>query len=207
MGQIGLRRAVQSSWIYHKLLLVDTEDFFIPYDRVYPKREIPHSVRHLNVTRATLLHGARMTFRRNSIQAVRFDSILLFYAPFEDLDASYRVSRSGALVLALDASQLYHNSSAAGRMDRYKIARRPASPSYVQQRMGSARVYQADAAPGIRRTVEGLRCSALFVSAVSRGHDRLSRFLSSIRMTDFYIESWYADKQREIVLGESSRGS
>jgi len=80
---------------------------WVPYDADYPDREIPAEVRGLNIIRTRLIGGARITFRRDAIAAVRFPDLLEAISAGEDFDASYRVSRRGALVLALDA-RLHH---------------------------------------------------------------------------------------------------
>ena len=90
-----------------RFLLESGEELWVPYDADYPEREIPAEVRGLNIIRTRLIGGARMTFRRNAIAAVRFADLLEALATWEDFDATYRVSRLGALVLALDA-RLHH---------------------------------------------------------------------------------------------------
>jgi hypothetical protein len=60
------------------------------------------------------------TFRREAVVREPFDPILRSYGPGEDLDASYRISRHGALVTARLA-MLHHYQSAAGRTNRYQV--------------------------------------------------------------------------------------
>jgi len=58
-----------------------------------------------------------MTYRRSVIGLVRFNSWLRSYCPAEDLDASYRASLQGCLVVAPRA-RLRHIEVASGRIKR-----------------------------------------------------------------------------------------
>jgi len=59
-----------------------------------------------------------MTYRRDAVRKERFTESLTRYAAGEDLDASYRISRHGALVVAPRA-KLFHAQSSAARLSRY----------------------------------------------------------------------------------------
>lgn len=107
-------------WVLRNILLVGKQQFFIPYDDMFPDQPLPESVKHLEVTTSSLFDGFRMTYRREVIAATRFDPLLRYYCPGEDLDASYRVSRQGALLTARQAL-VYHHTSATGRMNRYQV--------------------------------------------------------------------------------------
>jgi GT2 family glycosyltransferase len=97
---------------------LEVERLLIPYDPAYPDRPIPEAVLALGVERCRYLHGMRMTYRREVIQSERFDEMLQRYAAAEDLDASYRASRHGALVLAPRA-RLYHAQDPSARLSRF----------------------------------------------------------------------------------------
>lgn len=107
-------------WILRTVFLMGSEQIFIPYHGRYPDRPVPNAVKELGVHPERLFHGARMTFRREAIANVRFDSLLRFYAPFEDLDASHRVSHQGALV-TVKGARLYHHMSITNRMKRFRV--------------------------------------------------------------------------------------
>jgi GT2 family glycosyltransferase len=107
--------------IWKHLFLMDAGLLFLPYDGDFPKHEIPASVEKLNVHPVQLLQGYRMTFRRDAILKEIFEPLLRYYAAGEDLDASYRVSRHGPLLVALDA-KVHHFQSASGRLPRFKVS-------------------------------------------------------------------------------------
>jgi glycosyltransferase involved in cell wall biosynthesis len=97
------------------------EKMLLPYDRNYPCHPLSAELLALDVAEARYLQGCRMTYRRQPIQKERFDELLRRYAAIEDLDASYRVSRHGALVNAFRA-RLYHAQDPSSRLSRYTCA-------------------------------------------------------------------------------------
>lgn len=107
--------------IWKHLFLMNAEVLCLPYDGDFPKHQISASVKKLNVHPVKLFHGCRMTFRRNAILKELFEPLLRYYAITEDMDASYRVSRHGLLLEAVDA-KLHHFHSSTGRLPRYKVA-------------------------------------------------------------------------------------
>jgi GT2 family glycosyltransferase len=113
-GALGLPRLLKKE--LERAL--EVERLLIPYDPVYPDRRIPEAVLALGVERCRYLHGMRMTYRRAVIQEERFDEMLQRYAAAEDLDASYRASRHGALVLAPKA-RLHHAQDPSARLSRF----------------------------------------------------------------------------------------
>lgn len=113
------RTLFRSFWKH--LLLMDSQVNFIPYDGCYPSHPLPPSVEQLNVELDRFLAGFRMTFRRHAILKEPFEPLLRYNTAWEDIDASYRVSRHGILLTALDA-KLHHFYSASGRVSRFHIA-------------------------------------------------------------------------------------
>jgi glycosyltransferase involved in cell wall biosynthesis len=91
------------------------DDIFEPYDEAFPDRPIPEAVQQMPVARIRVMHGARMTFRRQYIAEEGFEDLLERYSPGEDSDASYRVSRHGCLLNATEA-RLYHLTEPGGRL-------------------------------------------------------------------------------------------
>ncbi len=106
---------------WRRLMMIGTDQWFIPYDGRYPKvPRVPHLMaRAIQPTR--LFEGYRMTFRRAAVTAERFEPLLLYYCPGEDLDLSYRVSRNGGLMRSHDA-WVYHSQSASGRLKHEQVA-------------------------------------------------------------------------------------
>jgi len=108
-------------WLWKQVFLMDAKKLFLPYDGDFPAHPIPPSLANLNVWQVELFQGYRMTFRREVIAKETFEPLLRYYSAGEDLDASYRVSRHGCLLMALDA-KLHHYQSAGGRLSRFKIS-------------------------------------------------------------------------------------
>jgi GT2 family glycosyltransferase len=108
-------------WLWRHIFLMDARKLFVPYDAGFPDRPLPENVAKLNIWRTELFQGYRMTYRRELIMKEGFEPLLRYYAAGEDLDASYRVSRHGILLTALDG-KLHHFESAGGRMPRFKVS-------------------------------------------------------------------------------------
>ncbi|MGB3764198.1 MAG: hypothetical protein WA966_13370, partial [Ornithinimicrobium sp.] len=90
---------------------------FIPYDGHYPDRPAPAAVLALGARPERLHGGFRMTVRTEVGRQVGFDPDLQSYSPGEDVDASYRLSRHGAMLTSTRA-RVHHHNSALGRIDR-----------------------------------------------------------------------------------------
>lgn len=106
---------------WRRIMMIGTDQWFIPYDQNYPKAPRPAHLlaRALQTTR--LFEGYRMTFRREAVVAEQFEPLLLYYCPGEDLDLSYRISRNGGLMRALDA-WVFHFQASSGRLKHEQVA-------------------------------------------------------------------------------------
>lgn len=100
---------------------LDVEKLLLPYDCEYPDHAVPSELFGLNVSPTRYLSGMRMTFRAPLARKERFDDTLLRYAAAEDMDVSYRISRHGVLINALDA-QLFHARDPNARLTRHTRA-------------------------------------------------------------------------------------
>lgn len=109
-----LRRATR--W----LLQYGLEARWIPYGPDWPDRPLPAGIAPPALRPTRLFGGFRMTFRRSVATALRFDPLLLYYCPGEDLDFSHRAAHEGALVSARDA-KVHHYSSSGGRLKRRQV--------------------------------------------------------------------------------------
>jgi GT2 family glycosyltransferase len=93
------------------------ERSFLPYGGVWPRQRVPAQCLALGVEAARTLNGYRMTFRREVIARVGFTGMLAGSPPFEDIEATYRVSLHGAIVNAPRA-RLCHLTWDSGRLNR-----------------------------------------------------------------------------------------
>ena len=106
-------------WFNRKILLQNKDELFIKYDE--PRAcSVPTSLSGLAVAPVSFMPGSAMTVRRQIAIAEPFDAALRFYAAFEDLDATYRYARHGA-VLRADRAHLHHFEAAGGRLKRKKL--------------------------------------------------------------------------------------
>ena len=97
--------------------LIKDDDIFIPYDFVFPKYTLPETLKNLAVHPVPMIHGARMSYRREILTQVRFEETLERYAVNEDNDVCYRASRLGMLLHALTA-RICHIETGEGRLTR-----------------------------------------------------------------------------------------
>lgn len=206
VGNLERRQFVAlRKWLRRHLFLMDAQALFIPYDGAYPYRPAPPDVTALSVAPSCLFHGCRMTFRRSVVMKERFESILRSYCPGEDLDASYRMSRHGALLTCHDAL-LYHYEVAGGRIDRYKV-----SHLSVLNQSVCLRLHARDAVRA-RRAFRTLMLRRIFAECLKDGLSRrwtfpqvrgiFSALVRSRRIWSMDLESlysWYVTEQAELL--------
>jgi GT2 family glycosyltransferase len=104
-------RALAKKWI-------KDDDIFIPYDFSFPKYTLPETLKNLATHPVPMMHGARMSYRREILAQVQFEEALERYAVNEDNDVCYRASRIGMLLQALEA-RLFHVQVSEGRLTRF----------------------------------------------------------------------------------------
>ncbi len=177
----------------------------LPYDGEYPDREIPPTVLALGAVRLRYFLGMCMTYRREVFVKERFSECLIRYAAGEDLDASYRISRHGALVQAPRA-RLFHAKSPLQRLSRRTIAMLSLTNFAVLYRLYG---YDPDAL--FRRFRSGLRRRALIdmISDLGRRQWTLPRvrgdwraywLLDKIQRRNLdELPAWYHQVQVEII--------
>lgn len=98
--------------------LIDDDNIFIPYDFSFPQYHLPESLKSLAAHPVPMMHGARMSYRREILQQIRFEECLERYAVNEDNDVCYRASRLGILVQALNA-KICHIEAPIARVSRF----------------------------------------------------------------------------------------
>ncbi len=112
-------------FLWRHLFMMASDLHLIPYDGAYHSGgyslEIGDAAESRTLTTISLLHGCRMTYRAEAIKKEMFDPDLVRYAAAEDLDASYRASRHGALVVC-ESAELFHQTVAANRLSRKRVA-------------------------------------------------------------------------------------
>lgn len=88
--------------------LAPLNPFLAVGNRLNDRHVLPPWAAAMDVTPVPYMTGFRMSFRRAVIAQERFDEALLRYAWFEDIDASFRAMRHGAVVVAGRAGIHHH---------------------------------------------------------------------------------------------------
>lgn len=101
--------------------LLRADDIILPYEENWPEFPVPDSIKQLNIGTRRTMAGHSMTVRRAYALQEPFDPMLERYSSTEDTDASYRWSRSGPLITALDA-HIFHPPVAGRNMNPFKLA-------------------------------------------------------------------------------------
>jgi glycosyltransferase involved in cell wall biosynthesis len=108
----------QAKLRYFAKQLIKDDDIFIPYDFTFPKYTLPETLQGMATHPVAMIHGARMSYRREILTPVRFEETLECYAVNEDNDVCYRASRLGMLLHALQA-RICHLQTPEGRLSRF----------------------------------------------------------------------------------------
>jgi len=111
-------KIIQVKWRAKAKRLIGDDDIFIPYHFAFSKYRLPETLKEMAVHPVPMMHGARMTYRRNILAQVRFEETLERYAVNEDNDVCYRASRLGMLLHAVKA-RICHLEDSHGRLTRF----------------------------------------------------------------------------------------
>ncbi len=98
--------------------VIKDDDIFIPYDFSFPKYSLPPELKNAPAHPVPMIHGARMSYRREILRQVKFEETLKRYAVNEDNDVCYRASKIGMLLHAVDA-QIFHLQASNSRLSRF----------------------------------------------------------------------------------------
>ncbi|NJO15788.1 MAG: glycosyltransferase [Thioploca sp.] len=121
--------------------LIKDDDIFIPYDFAFPKYTLPETLKNMATHPVPMIHGARMSYRREILTQVRFEETLERYAVNEDNDVCYRASRLGMLLHALQA-RICHLQTPEGRLTRFTTTALWGLNQVVLHRFHSANLQQ-----------------------------------------------------------------
>jgi GT2 family glycosyltransferase len=131
-----LRRYVRS--------LLKADEIEIPYDEDWPVHPIPRELQEPTVGTRRAIAGHTMTVRREDALAEPFEEMLERYSSGEDTDMSYRLSRRGPLLTALDA-WMYHPPIAGTSLSPFLLATLQATNQIVLQRKNATNTELAKA--------------------------------------------------------------
>jgi GT2 family glycosyltransferase len=191
--------------------VLDADNLFVPYDEGYPGKFIPDSLKGMRVGKRELMAGMTMTARRELICQERFSEILADRSG-EDSDVTYRISRHGAIVTALDA-KVFHVGSPSGRFSSFSR-----EVFYHMAPMVLHRFYSTDQARSKRESRKLIRRKCLLglvkdIQAKEWDLPRLKGAWFALRrvdkvfnMTTEEIEAWYPGFQKQVMDGDLLRG-
>ncbi len=97
--------------------IIKDDDIFIPYDFYFLQYSLPSKLK-VAAHPVPMIHGARMSYRKEVLQQIKFEETLRRYAVNEDNDVCYRASRMGMLLHALDA-QIFHLQESSNRLSHF----------------------------------------------------------------------------------------
>ena len=190
--------------------LLRADDIFVPYDKGFPDHCVGANV-DVPYIRTRLLSGCRASFRRHLFQQEPFENILERYALGEDSDMSYRVSRRGALVIALQA-KIHHLQIHGGRLSPRLVTAFGAMNAAVLLRIHST---QSQSVSKIRyRRLLFRRLAIQFLKDLSKwrwSFPHARGIWHAIRMqgrifcrTEQELREWYPQYQQSLIAREVS---
>jgi glycosyltransferase involved in cell wall biosynthesis len=98
--------------------LTNTKESFIPYNFVLKKQTLPDELKNMAACPLPWMPCAYMSIRREVIEKIPFDDILIRYAVFEDFDVCCRASRFGMILHALKA-RIWHTTASHSIVSRF----------------------------------------------------------------------------------------
>ncbi len=191
--------------------LLDADNLFVPYDEGFPGHFIPQSLSHLRVGKRQLMAGMTMTVRRDLVLAERFSEILADRGP-EDSDVSYRLSRRGAILTALDA-KVFHVGSPSGRFSSFSrealcnigplVLHRFYSSDQARSKKESRKLLWRRSIIGL---IKDLKAKEFDLPRFKGGRFAIKQINRIFKMNKAQLEAWYPDFQREVIAGDNLRG-
>ncbi|MEM6552972.1 MAG: glycosyltransferase, partial [Planctomycetota bacterium] len=188
--------------------LLDADNLFIPYDAEFPDHPTPPAIAQAkHVGTRQLMAGKTMTARRELVLREPFSELLDRAANGEDSDMSYRLSRHGALLTALDAP-LFHLGSPGGRMKPFQNAALGALNPLVHHRLHSTdleRSRKANRALLRRRRViallKDLKARRWSLPEARGYHFALRHLDTVLDQSPEALPDWYPAFQKQITEG------
>ena len=181
------------------------ERLLLPYDATYPGSTAPPELTGLDVTPTRYFQGFGMTYRAPIIREVGFDESLKRYGSAEDIDASYRVSRFGALLKARKA-RVFHAQAPQARLSRHTrelLLRLNLAYLYRKKGYDPRQLMNQYRLRLLRRLiVDVLRDAAkkrASLPCARAGFQAILLLPEMLRVSDDKIEAWYAGRQEQII--------
>lgn len=191
--------------------VLNADHMFVPYDEDFPENPVPESLKHLHVGRRKLMAGMTMTARRDWLVEHRFSEILADRGP-EDSDISYRLSRRGAVLTALDA-KVFHVGSPSGRFSSYSrealgflgpiVLHRQYSTDLARTRREQKKMLRGRAMVGLLKDLKNKEFDLPRFRGTRFAVKHMDKVLD---MTPEEIEAWYPQFQQDVIAGDSLRG-
>ncbi len=191
--------------------LLDADNLFVPYDEGFPGHFVPESLQHLRAGKRHLMAGMTMTARRDWVVEERFSEILADRGP-EDSDVSYRLSRRGAILTALDA-KVFHVGSPSGRFSSFsREALCNIGPLVLHRFYSSDQARSKKLSRSLlrRRSIIGLlkdiKAKEFDLPRFKGGRFALRQINRVFSMSKAELEAWYPGFQKDVIAGDNLRG-
>lgn len=183
------------------------------YYETFPKFTLPDELKNMSVTHYLPMHGARMTYRSEIFNQIRFEEILERISFSEDVDMSFRASRFG-LQLCAQKAKICHLEASEGRLSLFMLKALWGLNVAVLQRLNSCNLVRS------KKRLSTLFFYELIVKAFS---DLLSRRLSFpatrgvffgykyykyiLSMELEELHAWYPQFQRKLIQLDAAASS
>ncbi len=195
------------SWLRSRVKrwLKTDQTYFLPYEPHRKPPSLSAKLQQLPIGQIEVMVGYAMTFRRSIFAKEHFCEALMRYAAGEDQDFSYRASRHGALVVAVNA-RLCHLEISGGRLRPDQVATLAGLNPALFHRLYSqelAKVQPAWRAMLRQRVLIHLLkdlSAGDWRLQKTRGYARALRLLSRLNsQPQDQLVAWYKELQRQII--------
>ncbi|MEM1355042.1 MAG: glycosyltransferase family 2 protein [Planctomycetota bacterium] len=190
--------------------VLNADHMFVPYDADFPSHPVPASLAGRHVGRRRLMAGMTMTARRAWVVQERFSELLADRGP-EDSDLSYRLSRRGAVLTALDA-RVFHVGSPSGRFSSFSrealgylgpiVLHRLYSTDLKRSRREQRSMLRRRMLVGLIKDIQGKEYGLPRFKGIRFALKHMDRVL---KMTPEEIEAWYPAFQQDVMAGDALR--
>ncbi|PZX18239.1 glycosyl transferase family 2 [Palleronia aestuarii] len=192
-----------------EVLMMSMDRVLVPYDahRARAPLGVPRAVAAFGLRAVGRLPGFGMTVRRAVWEAEPFDGALLAYCPAEDLDASYRWGRHGAVVIDR-AARIHHYEVAASRLKRRQVTRLSVlNSAYLLARNSDARgrhvpaFYLLTLRKVVAELIKDLGAGRYAIPQARGAAAAMARSVSIFRQPPDALPGWYTNLQQKMLTG------
>lgn len=175
------------------------------YYKDFPKPTLSDKFKNMAVTHYFPMHGARMTYRREIFNQLRFEELLERSGVGEDVDMSFRASRLG-LQLCAKKAKICHLKAAEGRLSLFTakalwgvkvtVLHRLHSDNLVRSKRRLSKLFIYELIVKAFSDLLSLRLSFPASRGIFLGYKYYKHILS---MEEEKLRIWYPQFQQELI--------